>query len=124
MPSPPARRPWRRSPDFAAAERGLAAVWHDFHRSNFAQELTLVSLDLAEAYLAQGKARHAGRLLGAFHRHLGQLRMHPEGMAAWRLLIGAAACDTSAAVQALTRQAALYYRRAWRRPLPFTPKIP
>ncbi len=35
-----------------AAARGLAAVWHDFREAGFRQELTLVSLDLAEVYLA------------------------------------------------------------------------
>ncbi len=31
-----------------AAARGLAAVWHDFREAGFRQELTMVSLDLAE----------------------------------------------------------------------------
>jgi hypothetical protein len=108
----------RRLGELAAAERGLTAVWHDFHQANFAQELTLVSLDLAEAYLSQGKTRHAVRLLRTFQGFLGQLRMHAEGMAAWLLLIDAAAGEAANA-QALTRQAGLYFRRAWRRPIPF-----
>ena len=38
-----------------AAERGLAAVWHAFRKAGFPRELTFVSLDLAEVYLALGK---------------------------------------------------------------------
>jgi hypothetical protein len=108
----------RRLGELAAAERGLTAVWHDFHDSNFPQELTLVSLDLAEAYLEQGKTRHAVRLLRTFQGFLGHFQMHAAGMAAWLLLIDAAAGEAPSA-QALTRQAGLYFRRAWRRPLPF-----
>jgi hypothetical protein len=43
-----------------------------------------VSLDLAETYLARGKARHAIRLLRTFHGSLRGWDMHPEG-AAWLL---------------------------------------
>lgn len=43
--------------ELAAAERGLAAVWHAFRKAGFPRELTLVSLDLAEVYLAQGWRR-------------------------------------------------------------------
>jgi tetratricopeptide (TPR) repeat protein len=108
----------RRLGQLAAAERGLVAVWHDFREAGFPQELTQVSLDLAEVYIAQGKTRHAIRLLKSFHGILGQWGMHTEGMAAWLLLIEAAAGETRRA-QDLTRQAARYFRWAWRRPLPF-----
>jgi hypothetical protein len=108
----------RRLGQLAAAERGLVAVWHDFREAGFPQELTLASLDLVETYIAQGKARHALRLLKAFHGILGHWGMHTEGMAAWLLLIEAAAGEAGRA-QALTRQAARYFRWAWRRPLPF-----
>jgi hypothetical protein len=47
--------------------------------------------------------------------------MHPEGMAAWLLLTHAAAEPPAA--QALTREAALYFRHAWRRPVPFVPRL-
>ena len=122
-------RPWlearicRGLGELAAAERGLVAVWHDFHMAGFARDLTLVSLDLADTYLAQAKPRHALRLLKTFHTTLAHLQMHPEGMAAWLLLIQAAAGETAAA-QALTRRAALYFRRAWKRPMPFAPGTP
>jgi hypothetical protein len=76
-----------------------------------------VSLDLVETYIARGKTRHAIRLLKTFHGILGNWQMHPDGMAAWLLLVEAAAGEASQA-QALTRQTALYFRRAWPRTLP------
>ncbi len=100
----------------AAAERGLVAVWHDFHQAGFSQELTLVSLDLAETYIARGKTRHAARLLRSFQGTLASWNMHPEGMAAWLLLVEAVAGEAGKA-QAQAREAALYFRRAWPRPL-------
>jgi hypothetical protein len=111
-------RIWRRLGRLDLAERGLVAVWHDFHQAAFPQELTLVSLDLAETYIARGKTRHAVRLLRIFHRTLGSWRMHAEGLAAWLLLVEAAAGEAARA-QALAREAALYFRHAWRRPVPF-----
>ena len=41
-------------------------MWHDFREAGFRQELTLVSLDLAEVYIAHGTTRHAIRLLKSF----------------------------------------------------------
>jgi hypothetical protein len=111
-------RIWRRLGRLDLAERGLVAVWHDFHQAGFPQELTLVSLDLAETYLARGKTRHAARLLRTFHRTLDSWHMHAEGLAAW-LLLAEAAAGEAARAQALTREAALYFRHAWRRPAPF-----
>ena len=118
------RLPWlearicRRLGELPAAERGLAAVWHDFRGAGLRQDLTLVSLDLVEAYLAQGKRRHALRLLASFQDTLIRWRMHQEGLAVWLLLLREAAAE-SARAQALTHEAALYFRRAWRRRLPF-----
>jgi tetratricopeptide (TPR) repeat protein len=105
--------------DLPAAERGLAAVWHEYRGAGFDQELTLVSLDLAEAYLAQGKRRHAERLVRSFHAILRQWRLHGEGLAAWLLLVEAAGGGGDRA-QALTREMARYFRRAWRRPHAFS----
>ena len=113
----------RRLGELDAAERGLAAVWHDFREAGFHQELTLVSLDLAETYATRGKARHAVRLLKACHALLRQWSMHAAGIAAWLLLVEAAAGEAGR-LQALTREAALYYRRAWRRELPFPGAAP
>jgi hypothetical protein len=72
-----------------AAERGLAAVWHDFWEAGFPQELTLVTLDLAEVYLAQGKRRHAVRLLRVFGGMLREWRADGEAVGAWAGLVEA-----------------------------------
>jgi hypothetical protein len=108
----------RRLGELTAAERGLTAVWHGFRGAGLQQELALVSLDLAEAFLAQGKRRHALRLLTTFQATLVHWRMHSEGLAAWLLLVREAAAETRQA-QSLLQEAALYFRRAWRRRLPF-----
>lgn len=104
--------------ELAAAERGLAAVWHAFRAAGLRQDLALVSLDLAEAYLAQGKRRPALRLLASFHQRLLRWRMHSDGLAAWLLLLREAGAPGGLPPD-LTRDAALYFRRAWRRRLPF-----
>jgi hypothetical protein len=101
-----------------AAERGLAAVWHDFSEAGFRQELTLVSLDLAEVYLAQHKARQAIRLLRSFRPRLADWRMREEGIARWHRLIEAAPGEPATA-QAMTRATTRYYRRTWPRVVPF-----
>jgi hypothetical protein len=108
-----------RTPENPSSVRrsGLAAVWHDFREARFRQELTLVSLDLAEVYLAQQKARQAVRLLRAFRPTLARWRMREEGLARWLLLIDAAPGD-SARAQALARETTRYYRRAWPRVVP------
>jgi hypothetical protein len=74
----------------------------------------------SRTYLAQGKGRHAWRLLSRFQGTLRRWHMHTEGMAAWLLLVEAAAGEAGRA-QALARAAALYFRRAWRRAAPFVP---
>ena len=102
------------------AERILVAVWHDYRMSGFQQDLTLVSLDLVETYLAQGKIRHAIRLLRTFRAILTKCRMHTEGIAAWLLLEEVTRTQPPRA-QALSREAVLYFRQAWRRPMPFRP---
>jgi hypothetical protein len=102
----------------AAAEETLKTVWRDFRGAGFNLDLTLVSLDLAEIFLAQGKTRHAVLLLRRFEPTLRLFKMHSHGMAAWLLLREALATE-AARVPSLLREAALYYRQAWRRPVPF-----
>jgi tetratricopeptide (TPR) repeat protein len=111
----------RRLGELAGAERRFAEAWHRFRSAGFRQEQTLVSLDLAEVWMAQGKIRPALRLLRRCEESLRDWRMHREGMAAWVVLLNAAAAadgDLERA-QGLLREAAQYFRRAWRRALPF-----
>jgi hypothetical protein len=111
-------RPWlearisRRLGEFEGAERGLAAVWHEFHRTGYPVDLTLVTLDLTETLLVQGKGRPARRLLGAFRATLGHLGMHAEGLAAWSALCQAVNLDGVRARQ-IAPALWLYFRRAW-----------
>jgi|HubBroStandDraft_3_1064219.scaffolds.fasta_scaffold11865_3 tetratricopeptide (TPR) repeat protein len=104
--------------DLGAAEETLKTVWRDFRESGFNQDLTLVSLDLAEVFVARRKTRHAVLLLRRFEPTLRLFKMHPHGMAAW-LLVREALGTEAAHARSLLREAALYFRQAWRRPLPF-----
>ncbi|HVT56901.1 MAG TPA: hypothetical protein VHR45_00750, partial [Thermoanaerobaculia bacterium] len=51
--------------DLESAEPIFKAAWRDFRDYGFNRDSTLVSLDLAELYLALGDSRRAGRLLRA-----------------------------------------------------------
>jgi hypothetical protein len=152
---PLALLPWvearicRRLGRLAAARRGLAAAWRRCRAGQWHQAQTLVSLDLAEVLLAQGKRREALLLLGSCQASLHRWRMHAEGMAAIRMALDAVqgeergeeapsgraapAHEASAPAAAATpapapappgpaavlAEVALYFRRAWRRALPF-----
>lgn len=124
----------RRLGQLGAAEDGLAEAWHRCRAAGCHQELMLVSLDLAEAWTALGKRRHALRLLGSCLASLRRWRMHAEGLAAWRLVIEAAGAGSAAdgaaggpgpagvgarRAELVMREAGRYYRRAWRRAVPF-----
>jgi hypothetical protein len=119
-------RPWlearicRGFGDLEGAERGFAAAFHEFHRTGYTLDLTLVTLDLVETFLAQGKSRSSGRLLKRFQGTLRLLGMHGEGLAAWETLRQVATHDGRRAGE-LTRALAPYFRRAWRSGEPFSP---
>jgi tetratricopeptide (TPR) repeat protein len=136
----------RRLGQLGAAEDGLAEAWHRCRAAGCQQELTLVSLDLAEAWTALGKRRHALRLLGSCMESLRRWRMHAEGLAAWGLVIEAAGGGAGAGgvegvggagagggaagagvgarrVEVVMREAGRYYRRAWRRAVPFPGRL-
>ena len=51
----------RRLGELAVAERRFGEAWHRFRAAGFRQEQTLVCLDLAEVWTAQGKRRPAVR---------------------------------------------------------------
>jgi predicted Zn-dependent protease len=112
----------RRLGELAAAERRFAEAWHRCRAAGFRQEQTLVCLDLAEVWTAQGKVRSAVRLLTRSEESMRTWRMHREAMAAWgavREAAGSCAGDVEL-TQDLFREAAHYFRRAWRRALPFS----
>jgi hypothetical protein len=76
-----------------------------------------VSLDLAEVLIAEEKRRQALRLLVRCEGRLRRRGMHAEGLAAWDMVV--AAGGDRGQLQGLLREAALYFRRAWRRAAPF-----
>jgi len=106
--------------ELAVAERRFGEAWHRFRAAGFRQEQTLVCLDLAEVWTAQGKRRPAVGLLRKSEVWLRDWGMHREGLAAWVMVREAAGADDGdiESAQGLLREAAHYFRRAWRRPLP------
>lgn len=81
---------------------------------------TLVSIELAEVYTAQGKWGDAMRLVEDFYVVLEGWGMHREGLAFWILFrdsLTAHAWMRATLDAAAFRAAELYYHRAWRHPL-------
>jgi tetratricopeptide (TPR) repeat protein len=126
----------RRLGELGAAERGFDMAWRDLRWSFHHQEAALVSLDLAEVYLARGKTHQAVQLLADVTDNLDRWSMHAEGVAAWSRLVavvegaaaGAGAEGEPAAgggasvpgnAAAVIRDASRYFRRSWRRPAQF-----
>jgi hypothetical protein len=117
--------------ELGAAEETLKSVWRDVRAAGFNLDLTLVSLDLAEVLLAAGKRRQAALLARWFEPRLRLFKMHGHGMAAWLVVREALGVEAGRVGEALAsevarervgvmlREAALYYRRAWRRAVPF-----
>lgn len=104
----------------AEAEATFRFVWYDLEARAMHYELTLVSIDLAEVYVAQRKFEPATRLMDDFYPVLKSWGMHAEGLAVWLLLRDAVAkhAEEKKILEAAAfRQTAQYYHRAWRIPL-------
>jgi tetratricopeptide (TPR) repeat protein len=101
--------------DLAEAEETFKRLWYDLQEPAYAHELTLVSLELAEVYVARGKHAEAAELVEEFLPLLEGWGMHAEGLAMWLLL--QKAVQEQRAEAALFRQMAEYLNRAWFRPL-------
>ena len=101
--------------DLAEAEEILKRLWFDLQDPASAHELTLVSLDLAEVYVARGKHEEALELVEEFVPLLQGWGMHAEGLALWLLM--QKAVRERRAESALFRQMAEYISRAWYRPI-------
>lgn len=101
--------------DLAEAEETLKRLWFDLQDPASAHELTLVSLDLAEVYVARGKHEEALELVEEFVPLLQGWGMHAEGLAVWLLMHNAV--RERRAESALFRQMAEYMSRAWYQPL-------
>lgn len=76
--------------DLAGAEEMFRKLTLDLQETDYAQELALVSLDLAEVYVARGKYDEASRLAAEFRPVLRFWGMHTEDLAMWLLIQKAA----------------------------------
>ena len=106
--------------DIAAAEATFRLVWYEFEAREMPFELTLVTIDLAEAYSARRRFKRAMQLARDFYPVLQGWGMHTEGLAVWMIFreaLGKQARDRLAMGAAAFENAAQYYHRAWFRPL-------
>lgn len=101
--------------DLPEAEHTFKGVWKKLHKRGFQRELTLLTIDLAEVYVQQGKLQEAIELVDAFYPLLEESGMHAEGLAFWRYL--REALSARSVESGVFRRTSIYYRRAWRRPM-------
>ncbi|HEX6902238.1 MAG TPA: tetratricopeptide repeat protein [Thermoanaerobaculia bacterium] len=101
--------------DLAEAEEIFKRLWYDLQEPSYAHELTLLSIDLAEVYVARGKHEEAMELAEDLMPLLEGWGMHAEGLAMWLLM--ERAIQERQAEGALFRRMAEYIHRAWFRPL-------
>lgn len=105
--------------DLQAAEAVFRKVWHAFDERGMRYEQTIVSIDLAEVYSAQGKLQEAVKLVTDFLPVLRSWGMHAEGLAMWKVfsdsIVEHARRRIAVAAEAF-RSITLYYYRSWRHP--------
>lgn len=101
--------------DLPEAEEIFKRLWYDLQKPAYAHELTLLSIDLAEVYVARGRHEEAAELVEEMLPLLRGWGMHAEGCAMW-LLMQRAVGERRAEAE-LFRRMAEYVNRAWFRPL-------
>lgn len=105
--------------DLQEAEAVFRKVWHAFEHQGMRYEQTIVSIDLAEAYSAQGKLEEAVRLVTDFLPVLRSWGMHAEGLAMWKVfrdsIVEHARRRMALAAEAF-RSITQYFYRSWRQP--------
>lgn len=101
--------------DLAEAEEIFKRLWYDLQDPAYAHELTLLSIDLMEVYVARGKHEEALELAEEFVPLLKGWGLHAEGLATW-LLMERAVRERRAEAETFRRMAE-YISRAWHRPL-------
>lgn len=101
--------------DLPEAEHTFKGVWKKLHKRGFQRELTLLTIDLVEVYVQQGKLQEAIELVDAFYPLLEESGMHEQGLAFWRYL--REALSARSVESGVFRRTSIYYRRAWRRPM-------
>jgi tetratricopeptide (TPR) repeat protein len=105
--------------DLQEAEAVFRKIWHAFEERNMHFEQTLVSIDLAEAYSAEGKLEEAAKLVTDFLPVLRSWGMHAEGLAMWKVFSDSIVEHAHRQI-ALTAEAfrsiTLYFHRSWHQP--------
>jgi hypothetical protein len=101
--------------DLPAAESIFLRLQDDLQSPSYAHELTLLSLDLAEVYVAQEKHETAQGLIQGLLPRLQSWGMHQEGLAVWLLLLESMGRGSARA--AAFQRVSEYIHRAWHRPL-------
>ncbi len=105
--------------DLQEAEAVFRKVWHTFEERGMRYEQTIVSIDLAEAYSAEGKLEEAVKLVTDFLPVLRSWGMHAEGLAMWKVfsdsIVEHARRHIAVAAEAF-RSITLYFYRSWRQP--------
>jgi hypothetical protein len=96
------------------AELVLRQIWEQFDQDQRPIDLTLVTLDLVEVLVAQGKTEAAIDFCDAFYPALRDFHMHREGLAMWLPLRKAVSEQT---IKYNTfREMGQYFYRSWREP--------
>jgi tetratricopeptide (TPR) repeat protein len=96
------------------AELVLRQIWEQFEKDQRPIDLTLVTLDLVEVLVAQGKTAAAIDFCDAFYPALRDFHMHREGLAMWLLLRKAVSEQTIKYNR--FRELGPYFYRSWREP--------
>lgn len=105
--------------DLQEAEAVFRKVWNAFEEKDMRYEQTIVSIDLAEVYSAEGKFGEAVKLVTDFLPVLRSWGMHAEGLAMWKVfsdsIVEHARQRIAVAAEAF-RAITLYFYRSWRQP--------
>jgi tetratricopeptide (TPR) repeat protein len=99
----------------------LRQVWRGFRGRALYYELVMVSIDLAETYVAQGHHATAARLIAEVHPILEAWGIHRKVLAAWLVLQQAVELRQAANLFSEIRR---YLYRCWHTPTEFTREFP
>lgn len=97
------------------AELVLRQIWAQFEKAQVPIDLTLLTIDIVEVLVTQGKSEEAIMLIDRFYPALEDFHMHREGLAMWLLLRKAVAQQTFK--ENMFKEMGRYYYQAWREPL-------
>ena len=101
------------------ATHTLRQVWDEFNARDRHQDLVIVSIDLADAYVALGKHASAARLAGEVYPIMARWQLHRPALAAWLILQNALELRQA---DELFSRLRVYYRRHWNKAAEFNPE--